>query len=194
MMKYLLVLLSSILLSTLGLFYYGIDPCLIPLALSCKEVVEGYNWQGSCCSLIDIPGTGGCRIHVAGGEIVFGCSNLECDPANFCNEEHVTDTTKDACAESIYNPLVQMFGESSDGDDSNSTVPSFFLSMARMCSPTAMPTNKGGLMNPPMSGPMTAMPTNKGKLTNPPVSGITTPALTASLLILATIYTFCFLC
>jgi hypothetical protein len=174
MMKYLLVLLSSTFLSATALTYCGFTPCIVPLALSCEELVADYDFQGSCCSLEDIPGTGGCRVRVAGkGNCAWTPKCGLCDPANKCNEEQKTDS-EDVCEESIYDPLGQISRETS-GDDTNSTnatMPSFFPSMAPTCSPTSMPSNEA---------------------TNAPVSGAMTSALTASLSILATIYTFCFL-
>ena len=45
----------------------GASPCLQAVSLSCEELLEEYEFQGSCCQLQSIPQTRGCRVEVFNG-------------------------------------------------------------------------------------------------------------------------------
>ncbi|KAG7355244.1 hypothetical protein IV203_004600 [Nitzschia inconspicua] len=46
-------------------FYCGMGPCIVPLRLPCEQMIEEYRFQGSCCSMVSVPETRGCRLTVA---------------------------------------------------------------------------------------------------------------------------------
>lgn len=77
----------------------GLAACVIPLnSISCLELLETYTFQGSCCSLEDIPATGGCRIRVAGAGNCVWTPNCEACLSTSSEECWVYETsTTDEC-------------------------------------------------------------------------------------------------
>jgi hypothetical protein len=89
-------------------FYCGTGPCIIPLRLSCEQMIEEYQFQGSCCSMESIPETRGCRVTVADRGNCFWypyCGIPDpMDEEIAAGIEYTTDS-EDECPESEFDPL-----------------------------------------------------------------------------------------
>jgi hypothetical protein len=88
--------------------YCGTEPCIIPLRLSCEQMIEEYKFQGSCCSMESIPETRGCRVTVAdrGNCYWYPYCGMP-DPLDeeiSAGFEHTTDSDQE-CPESEFDPL-----------------------------------------------------------------------------------------
>lgn len=89
--------------------YCGTKPCIEPVLMSCEEMIERYQFQGSCCSLETIPATGGCRLTVSFGNCFYYPWCGECDEfeagKSRCNNIFTTDANQRPCAQGDYDPL-----------------------------------------------------------------------------------------
>ena len=89
--------------------YCGTKPCIEPVRMSCEEMIERYEFQGSCCSLENIPATGGCRLTVSFGNCFYYPWCGECDgieeERSRCNNIFETDANQPQCAQGDYDPL-----------------------------------------------------------------------------------------
>ena len=110
--------------------FCGEQSCIVPLRLSCEEMIEQYEFQGSCCSMESIPQTRGCRITIeAAGNCYWaprcGVPLDECqfDDQLRCHTIFETGSTN-ACPSSDFDP---------------------FANTTAVCPPTAAPimTNVG---------------------------------------------------
>ena len=88
----------------------GPAPCLVPInSISCEDLILNYKFLGSCCRLVDIPATGGCRVEV-GGPGKGNCAWLPfcgfCDLTgdSFCGEIYETNTDEE-CPDLTYDAL-----------------------------------------------------------------------------------------
>lgn len=101
-------LLTSSVFAQYEEFYCGLDLCLVPLRLSCEEMINQYDFQGSCCSMETVNETLGCRITVgAAGNCFWYPKCGECDPLDDqiqCNILYST-ATDSICPESDFDPL-----------------------------------------------------------------------------------------
>eukprot|EP00934_Nitzschia_sp_Nitz4_P000428 Nitzschia sp. Nitz4//scaffold24_size164493//53934//54443//NITZ4_002319-RA/size164493-processed-gene-0.189-mRNA-1//1//CDS//3329544087//428//frame0 len=86
--------------------------CAEPFSfISCEEMLQQYEFHGtsSCCRLVDMPATGGCRVQVGGGGTCWWtpyCGDCYADDAIMCNWEYATDeTTPCDDDESYHNPF-----------------------------------------------------------------------------------------
>ena len=136
------VLLTALLLSTFVVVpvnsqtdmvnYCGTKPCIEPVRMSCDEMMERYEFQGSCCSLEDIPQTGGCRVTVSFGNCFWypWCGTCEEDEeiVSRCNNIFETDADQRPCPVGDFDPVEIQQSE-------NFTQPS--------CSPSMAPTDNG---------------------------------------------------
>lgn len=89
--------------------YCGTKPCIEPVLMSCEEMIERYQFQGSCCSLETIPATGGCRLTVSFGNCFYypwcgECDEIEAGKSR-CNNIFTTDANQRPCAQGDYDPL-----------------------------------------------------------------------------------------
>lgn len=109
--------------------YCGIKPCIEPLRISCEEMIELYQFQGSCCSMESIPATGGCRITVSSGNCFWypWCGTCEEDEEvkSRCNNIFETDA-RQQCPMRDFDPLA--IQASADFD-------------APSCAPSMMPSD-----------------------------------------------------
>jgi len=129
-MVILLALLSTPANSQADRFEYcGSKPCIEPVRTSCEEMMEMYEFQGSCCSLEIIPATRGCRITVSFGNCFWFPWCGECDDEErdrtSCNRVFETDANERPCPVADFDPVRLQKAE-------NFTRPS--------CSPTMSPT------------------------------------------------------
>ena len=100
-----LVIKTCSAVSTQDYQFCGPQPCYIPLMIPCRKLVNEYNFQGSCCSLVDIPATGGCRVTVAAnGDCAWVPKCGQCHPSIGCNKIYQTTSTN-RCPASIYKVL-----------------------------------------------------------------------------------------
>jgi hypothetical protein len=120
-------------------FYCGMGPCIIPLRLSCEQMIEEYQFQGSCCSMESIPETLGCRVTVADRGNCFWypyCGVPDpLDDEIAAGIEYLTDSD-DECPESEFDPLFL-----------NTSSPDFFPPENRTevsCVPTMAPSSLAG--------------------------------------------------
>lgn len=106
--------------------YCGFKPCIKAVRMSCEEMIELYEFQGSCCSLDTIPATGGCRLTVSVGNCFYYPWCGECDEEEEertqCNKIFETGA-EETCPDGVYNPLAIQSAE-------NFTAPSCAPSMA----------------------------------------------------------------
>jgi len=109
-MVILLALLSTPANSQADRFEYcGSKPCIEPLRTSCEEMMELYEFQGSCCSLETIPATGGCRITVSFGNCFWYPWCGECDDeerkSTSCNRVFETEANQRPCPVADFDPV-----------------------------------------------------------------------------------------
>jgi hypothetical protein len=109
----LLVLLSTLAVlvdsQTEMINFCGVKPCIEPVRMSCQEMIVKYRFQGSCCSMVDIPQTGGCRITVSYGNCFWypWCDTCEAEEAivSRCNNIFETSANERPCPVGEYDPL-----------------------------------------------------------------------------------------
>jgi len=110
--------------------YCGTKPCIEPVRMSCQEMMDRYQFQGSCCSMQSIPQTGGCRITVSFGNCFWypWCGTCEKDEEDTsrCNNIFETDADQRPCPDGDFDPVEIQKSE-------NYTIPS--------CAPSMAPTN-----------------------------------------------------
>jgi hypothetical protein len=103
------ILLSSV-LAQYENFYCGLEPCILPLRLTCEQLIEEYAFQGSCCSMETMNETLGCRVTVgARGNCFWSPKCGDCDLADEqlgCNRIHTTDSDSN-CPESEFDPVAE---------------------------------------------------------------------------------------
>ena len=89
--------------------YCGSKPCIEPVRMSCEEMMELYQFQGSCCSLEIIPATGGCRVTVSFGNCFWypwcGTCDEEEEKASRCNNIFETDANQRPCPVGDFDPV-----------------------------------------------------------------------------------------
>jgi hypothetical protein len=89
-------------------FYCGTGPCIVPLRLSCEQMIAEYKFQGSCCSMESIPQTLGCRVTVADRGNCFWypyCGVPDpLDEEIAAGIEYTTDSEEE-CPDSEFDPL-----------------------------------------------------------------------------------------
>lgn len=90
--------------------FCGVEkPCIEPVRMSCQEMIEKYQFQGSCCSMVDIPQTGGCRVTVTFGNCFWypWCGTCEEDEevVSRCNNIFETGANQRPCPVGDYDPL-----------------------------------------------------------------------------------------
>jgi len=90
--------------------YCGAKPCIEPTSMSCEEMIETYEFQGSCCSLETISATKGCRLTVSFGNCFWFpfcglCEEDDQKDGGRCNNVFETDANIRPCPEGDYNPL-----------------------------------------------------------------------------------------
>ena len=117
--------------------YCGPQDCIVPLRLSCEQMIEEYDFQGSCCSMEPIPETRGCRLTVSNRGNCFWFPKCgECDTTDEeigCNVIYETES-EGTCPPSDYDPVA---------DSKNATV---------SCVPTISPTfDPNSPTNPPIN-------------------------------------------
>jgi hypothetical protein len=95
------------------------DPgCIIPVKLTCEEMILQFEFQGGCCSMESIPETRGCRITISGGANCYWyprCSQTTPTTVTDCQNDQLlrchtvfeTDSTR-ACPESEFDPFVNI--------------------------------------------------------------------------------------
>jgi hypothetical protein len=134
------------------LTFCGPEPCLVPLqGYSCEDLILNFKFLGSCCSLVDIPATGGCRVEVGGpgnGNCAWVPFCEPCDPTNGseCGREFRT-TTSDSCPVLTYNALAIQAAweeEPSPPVEGGTAMPSQFFEGPPTCLPTAAPVAPTG--------------------------------------------------
>ena len=106
----LLVFLSAVMVhsQTELLNHCGVKPCIEPVRMSCEEMIERYQFQGSCCSLEIISATGGCRLTVSSGNCFYypwcGDCDLVEEEESRCN--NIFETTANlGCPKKDFDPL-----------------------------------------------------------------------------------------
>jgi hypothetical protein len=91
--------------------FCGDKPCTIAFTeFSCEEFIQNYEFLGSCCRLVDIPATGGCRVEVGSvpGLAKANCAWVprcgSCDPNAdvICGWTYETSTTDTPCLDEAY--------------------------------------------------------------------------------------------
>lgn len=103
-MKLLLLLLTGFALLNEGraaIHTCGGEVCKITFALSCSQLIEDYDFTGTCCSLEDKTG-GGCSITVSRG-FCYWESYSNADDSEYYGSGSQTD-----CPVSLYNPFVKL--------------------------------------------------------------------------------------
>lgn len=109
--------------------YCGEKPCIEAVRMSCEEMMERYQFQGSCCSMEIIPSTGGCRITVSFGNCFWypwcGTCDDDEESATRCNKIFETDANQRPCPVADFDPVAIQASE-------NFTIPS--------CSPSMQPS------------------------------------------------------
>lgn len=105
-----LVLLSTKVHSQTDMINYcGEKPCIEPLRMSCEEMIETYEFQGSCCSMEVISATGGCRISVTFGNCFWYPWCGDCDESDEvtsrCNNIFETDADQRPCPAGDFDPI-----------------------------------------------------------------------------------------
>lgn len=129
------------------LTFCGPDKCLQPIQdYSCEELILGFKFLGSCCSLVDIPATGGCRVEVGGpgqGNCAWVPFCEPCDPndTSFCGNVYET-TTSDACPNLTYDALAIQAAweaETPPPAEGGTSMPSQFFEGPPTCLPTSAP-------------------------------------------------------
>ncbi|KAL3940260.1 MAG: hypothetical protein SGARI_001051 [Bacillariaceae sp.] len=118
-------------------FYCGQSPCIVPMRLSCEEMIEKYHFQGSCCSMESIDATRGCRLTVAdrGNCFWYPYCGFPDPFEDEIGDNVIYSTDSDAvCPESQFDPV----GESANRTDVS-------------CVPTMAPSpGPGSPTNPPI--------------------------------------------
>jgi hypothetical protein len=159
--------------------YCGPDPCLVPInGISCSDLILNYKFLGSCCRLVDIPATGGCRVEVGGpggancAWVPF-CGSCDHSGDSFCGTEYRTDTD-DACPDVSYDALTIQ----SSWRDSPTCAPSSVPSVAFSEAPSELPTLMPAVPTPSPTSLLAASPTTSPGLaspTSPPSQSSDTP-------------------
>jgi len=90
--------------------YCGDKPCIEPTSMSCEEMIETYEFQGSCCSLEIIAATKGCRLTVSFGNCFWypfcgDCEEADQKGGGRCNNIFETNANIRPCPDGDYNPL-----------------------------------------------------------------------------------------
>lgn len=89
--------------------FCGDKPCIEPVRMSCQEMIQKYQFQGSCCSMEDIPQTGGCRVKVTFGNCFWypWCETCEEEEEvlSRCNNIFETSANERPCPAGDYDPL-----------------------------------------------------------------------------------------
>ena len=93
-----------------GQYYCGDKPCIEPMLISCEEMIETYEFRGSCCSLESITATGGCRLTVSYGNCYWYpfcgvCDELNQKEQSRCHNVFETDANQKPCPLGDYDPL-----------------------------------------------------------------------------------------
>lgn len=129
------------------LTFCGPEPCLVPIqGYSCADLILNFQFLGSCCRLVDIPATGGCRVEVGGpgqGNCAWVPFCEPCDPndSSECGREFRTSTS-DACPDLTYDALAIQAGweaESPAPVEGGTSMPSQFFEGPPTCAPTQAP-------------------------------------------------------
>ena len=147
--------------------FCGEKPCLVVFQqFSCEEFIQNYVFYGTCCRLIDIPATGGCRVEVgftpgvAGGQCAWSPRCEPCDPNSevndFCNWPHETSTTTYECPVDAYDALAiqKAWGNGTESvADATSDAPSsaFIVEQPPSCPPSAAPVEQPDETSPPVA-------------------------------------------
>ena len=137
--------------------YCGSEPCLVPIqGYSCEELILNFEFLGSCCRLVDIPATGGCRVEV-GGPGKANCAWVpfcgSCDPASGseCGHEYQTETSE-SCPDLTYDALaIQAAWNESSTSEGNVTTIASLLEGPPTCPPTSAPAVATSAPGPPES-------------------------------------------
>lgn len=173
------VLLTALLMSTFVavpvnsqsdlMNYCGTQPCIEPVRMSCDEMMERYEFQGSCCSLAVIPQTGGCRITVSFGNCFWypWCGTCEEDEeiVGRCNNIFETDANQRPCPVGDFDPVEIQQSE-------NFTQPS--------CSPSMAPTDNSDSENGERGGGGSSSgPSRMGSPNNSWWASVVTTGITA---------------
>ncbi len=130
--------------SSQPLTFCGPEPCLVPInSISCEELILNYEFLGSCCSLVDIPATGGCRVEVAGkGNCAWVPFCEPCDPnsESSCGREFRTDNS-DPCPVLTYDALAiqRAWDQNITLPEGSSAAPSVYFPPPQTCPPTTAP-------------------------------------------------------
>lgn len=125
------------------------DKCLEPLNdISCEELILNYEFLGSCCSLVDIPASGGCRVEVGGpGKAncawVPFCEPCDPDAGDKCGIEFQVDTDE-ACPDLDYDALAIQAAweqpiESLPPVEGGTSMPTLYFAEPPSCAPTGPP-------------------------------------------------------
>lgn len=86
-----------------------------------------YEFFGSCCRLVDIPATGGCRVDIGGGGNCAWfpfCGSCDYSGDSFCGREYRTDTEA-ACPDLDYDALAIQSAWDDDPTCMPSAAPAF---------------------------------------------------------------------
>jgi hypothetical protein len=121
-------------------FFCGDQDCIIALRLSCEEMIEQYHFQGSCCSMVPMPETRGCRLTVSNRGNCFWYPYCgECDTTDAgigCNLIYETES-EGTCPPSDYDPVTDGLNRTEEGVS---------------CAPTIAPTfDPNAPTNPPIN-------------------------------------------
>ena len=111
--------------------YCGVKACIEPLSMTCEEMIDRYEFQGSCCSLESVPQINGCRVTVSYGNCFWypwcgDCDENDQKEISRCNNVFETDANVRPCPAGSFDPLAIQ-------SDPEWSPPS--------CSPTMSPTD-----------------------------------------------------
>lgn len=88
--------------------FCGSEPCIKDVPMSCADMIDTYQFQGSCCSIEILPETIGCRITVSTGNCYWypwcGKCEEEDEAVSKCNNLFETDAKQD-CKEGRFDPV-----------------------------------------------------------------------------------------
>lgn len=166
------------------LTFCGPDPCLVPIqGYSCADLILNFKFLGSCCRLVDIPATGGCRVEV-GGPGQGNCAWVPfCEPCgpdtadSECGREFRTSTSE-ACPDLTYDALAIQAAWEADSlppVEGGSAAPSQFFEGPPTCPPSKAPT-----VVPPTNPPSNSAGSSVGLLA--PLGAVVAGTAYASLL------------
>jgi hypothetical protein len=92
----------------------GTDPCIVVVPMPCDQMMEEFDFDGTCCSMKSLEDIGACEITVANmGECQWTPKSGACREQVSCDILHKTDST-DACPTSPFNPLAENPDEPQD--------------------------------------------------------------------------------